>query len=209
MKLVSIAGIQRATVYSPNHVGNDAAIFRLRPVGSRKPAIKKICIRNRSSLVMVLKRKWQWPCFAIFNRWRNYKDFRSKGCLAINSAFGIENTRENDALADGARCLIRKVIMNTHDDVSDYIPEGESFMPCWVKGAIFMPYTVRMFLMFAHGKNLSVCFSEYALEEYSVLWLTNTWRVIWLRFYGVAGNKFLSMVLSFNENHSKFGHRSY
>lgn len=27
MKLVSIAGIQRATVYSPNHVGNDAAIF--------------------------------------------------------------------------------------------------------------------------------------------------------------------------------------
>lgn len=45
---------------------------------------------------------------------------------------------------------------------------------------IFMPYTVRMFLCSHTGRTyrfaLWICFKE----EYSVLWLTNTWRVIWL-----------------------------
>ena len=140
MKLVSIAGIQRATVYSPNHVGNDAAIFSATARWLEKAGYQVNMYTEQEFLSNGIEEKVAMTMLRNLQSMKKLQDFESKGCLAINSAFGIENcTREKMTrlLMEHEVPHPKSYIMNTHDDVSDYIPEGESFMPCWVKRGDF------------------------------------------------------------------------
>lgn len=104
MKLVSIAGIQRATVYSPNHVGNDAAIFSATARWLEKAGYQVNMYTEQEFLSNGIEEKVAMTMLRNLQSMKKLQDFESKGCLAINSARYRElYARKDDALADGAR----------------------------------------------------------------------------------------------------------
>ncbi len=95
MAEITIAGIMRAGAYSPNHIGNDAAIFNAAADHLRKRG----CIVNIYSEEQFIADEVTEP--VIVNMCREMKsihklqELEQKGALVINSGFGIENcTRE-------------------------------------------------------------------------------------------------------------------
>ena len=95
MAEIKIAGIMRAGAYSPNHIGNDAAIFNVVAEQLRKRG----CEVNVYSEEELISGKVTEPI--IVNMCREQRsiailqELEDKGSLVINSGYGIENcTRE-------------------------------------------------------------------------------------------------------------------
>lgn len=211
MKLVSIAGIQRATVYSPNHVGNDAAIFSATARWLEKAGYQVNMYTEQEFLSNGIEEKVAMTMLRNLQSMKKLQDFESKGCLAINSAFGIENcTREKMTrlLMEHEVPHPKSYIMNTHDDVSDYISEGESFMPCWVKRGDFHAIHREDVSYVRTREELIGLLSEYALRGIQRAVVNEHLKGDLVKFYGVAGTNFFHWFYPFNENHSKFGHEA-
>ena len=95
MAEINIAGIMRAGAYSPNHIGNDAAIFNAVADQLRKRG----CIVNIYSEEQFNNGQVNEP--VIINMCREMKSIQrlqqleDESVLVINSGYGIENcTRE-------------------------------------------------------------------------------------------------------------------
>ena len=95
MSEIIIAGIMRAGAYSPNHIGNDAAIFNATADQLRKRGcavniysedqFNKGLVKERIILNMCREQ-------ASIKRLQQLED---DGCIVVNSGYGIENcTRE-------------------------------------------------------------------------------------------------------------------
>ena len=90
-----IAGIMRAGAYSPNHIGNDAAIFNAVAEQLRKRGcIVTVYSEEQFNSGLVKER-------IILNMCREQQSIKrlqemeDDGCIVINSGYGIENcTRE-------------------------------------------------------------------------------------------------------------------
>ena len=92
---MTIAGIRRGNRFSPNHIGNDAAIFSLTAEHLRESGCQVNEYIESDLLLHDLKEK------AIFNMVRGWKsiyklqELEDQGHIVINSGYGIENcTRE-------------------------------------------------------------------------------------------------------------------
>ena len=95
MAEIKIAGIMRAGAYSPNHIGNDAAIFNIMADQLRKRGyevntyseeqLNAGCVKERIIVNMCREQR-------SIARLQQLED---DGALVINSGYGIENcTRE-------------------------------------------------------------------------------------------------------------------
>ena len=92
---IKIAGIMRAGAYSPNHIGNDAAIFNIVADQLRKRGCEVSIYSEEQFIAGEVKEK------IIVNMCREQQSIaklqqlEDAGCLVINSGYGIENcTRE-------------------------------------------------------------------------------------------------------------------
>ena len=92
---VKIAAVLRAGVYSPNHIGNDAAILNAAADALRKRGCRVNIYSEEQFLKIDLEEE------IILNMCRGRKSIEKlesledAGCLVINSGYGIENcTRE-------------------------------------------------------------------------------------------------------------------
>lgn len=95
MSKLTIAGIRRENQFSPNHIGNDAAIFSL-TVQHLRDLGCEVNEYIESDLII-----HQFEETAIFNMVRNWtsihklQQMEDQGYTVINSGYGIENcTRE-------------------------------------------------------------------------------------------------------------------
>ena len=88
---MTIAGIRRGNQFSPNHIGNDAAIFSLTAEHLGKLGCKVNEYIESDLLLQDLNEK------AIFNMVRDWKsihklqELEDNGHIVINSGYGIEN----------------------------------------------------------------------------------------------------------------------
>ncbi|MDE6628074.1 MAG: hypothetical protein K2K36_01760, partial [Muribaculaceae bacterium] len=139
MKDKKIAGIMRAGAYSPNHIGNDAAIFNL-TVDHLRQAGYEVNVYSEEQL-----RQGAVTEPVIVNMCREAASIRilqqkeQEGALVINSGFGIDNcTREKmTRLLLGAGVPYPESLMvGTDENVADRLEEG-GFIPCWIKRGDF------------------------------------------------------------------------
>lgn len=201
-----IAGVQRHTVYSPNHVGNDAAIFaavadNLRRAGNEVNIYTELdyiagrgteqyifnMVRSRAALVRLQKQE-------------------REGAVVVNSGFGIENcTREKMTL------LLEKngipsphsVVLNVTDDVPQSMQDG--FEPCWVKRADFHAIHKEDVTYVRNLKELKEVMNEYALRGINRVVINEHLTGDLIKFYGVNGTGFFYWFYPYNLKHSKFG----
>ncbi len=200
----------RAGAYSPNHIGNDAAIFNataehLRKRGCEVTVYSEEQFRNADIQEDV-----------ILNMCRERESIRKlicleeEGCLVINSGYGIENcTRERMTriLIGNGIPYPESLIVNTNEDVRPEL-ERAGFGPCWIKRGDFHAM---------HKEDVSYCrHTEEAQEMLHEYFYRGIGRAVinrhlvgdLVKFYGVSGQPFFHWFYPFDEGHSKYGYEA-
>ncbi len=206
-----IAGVMRAGAYSPNHIGNDAAIFNvvadhLRKRGCEVTVYSEEQFQNteiEEPVIMNMCREQ-----ASILKLQALED--AGGKLVINSGHGIENcTRERMT-----RLLLREgipypdsLIVNTNEDVRPEL-ERAGFTSCWIKRGDFHAM---------HKEDVSYCrHIEEAQDVLHEYYYRGIRRAVinrhlvgdLVKFYGVQGDPFFYWFYPFDEGHSKYGYEA-
>lgn len=207
---IKIAGVMRAGAYSPNHIGNDAAIFNAAAEHLRKRG----CEVNIYSEEKFREMEISEPI--ILNMCREQASIsklqalEDEGCLVINSGFGIENcTRERMTriLLGNKIPYPDSLIVNTNENVIDDL-KNAGFSSCWIKRGDFHAM---------HKEDVSYCrHPEEAQEVLHEYFYRGIQRAVinrhlvgdLIKFYGVSGQPFFYWFYPFDEGHSKYGHEA-
>lgn len=200
----------RAGAYSPNHIGNDAAIFnaaadQLRKRGCEVSVYSEEQFRNsdiEEDIVLNMCREQ--------DSIRKLISLEEKDKLVINSGYGIENcTRERMTrmLVGNGIPYPESIIVNTNEDVRPEL-ERAAFGACWIKRGDFHAM---------HKEDVSYCrHIEEAQEVLHEYFYRGIGRAVinrhlvgdLVKFYGVSGQPFFHWFYPFDEGHSKYGYEA-
>lgn len=207
MSDIKIAGVMRAGAYSPNHIGNDAAIFNATAEHLRKRGCEvNIYSEEQFQMADIQEATVLNMCReqASILKLQNLED---QGRLVINSGYGIENcTRERMTrmLLGNGIPYPKSLIVNTNEDVRKELKEG-GFNSCWIKRGDFHAI---------HKEDISFCRhieeAQETLHEYYYRGIRRAVINIHLegdlvKFYGVRGEPFFFWFYPFDMGHSKYG----
>lgn len=210
MAEIKIAGVMRAGAYSPNHIGNDAAIFNASADRLRKRGYEVTIYSEQQFVESDIHED------VILNMCREQASIRKlmtleeEGRLVINSGFGIENcTRERMTrlLLGNGIPYPESLMVNTNEDVRAEL-EASGFGPCWIKRGDFHAM---------HKEDVSYCrHIEEAQEMLHEYYYRGIGRAVinrhligdLVKFYGVQGEDFFHWFYPYDEGHSKYGHEA-
>ena len=203
----TITGIWRSTVFSPNHIGNDAAIFdgvadfikeKGYPVTiyteqemlslSENPARVFTMLRKPEAI----KRMQQWEL---------------EGCRCVNSAFGIENcgrSRMTRLLIDNQIPYPDSVVLQTNKQVKSLL-EQHGFTSCWIKRGDYHALHREDVTYARNPEEVQNLLAEYALRGIDKVVINAHSEGDLIKFYGVKGTSFFHWFYPYKYNHSKFG----
>lgn len=207
MAEIKIAGVMRAGAYSPNHIGNDAAIFMA------------VCdqLRKRGCTVRVLSEE-EFQADAVEERYvldmcrerasiQKLERLEEEGRLVVNSGFGIENcTRERMTrlLTGNGFPHPRSLMVDTNENIRPALEEA-GITRCWIKRGDFHAM---------HKEDVSFCrHPEEAQEVLHEFYYRGITRAVinehlegdLVKFYGVEGTDFFYWFYPFDAGHGKYG----
>lgn len=210
MAEIKIAGIMRAGAYSPNHIGNDAAIFNVVAEQLRKRGCEVNVYSEDELIAGKVNEK------IIVNMCREQKSIailqekEDAGALVINSGYGIENcTRERMT-----RILIasdipypESIIVNTNEVIRDKLT-GAGFSQAWIKRGDFHAMHKEDVSYVRHPEEAQEVLQEYFLRGIKRAVINRHLVGDLIKFYGVQGTPFFFWFYPFDEGHSKYGHEA-
>ena len=210
MAEIEIAGIMRAGAYSPNHIGNDAAIFNATAEQLRKRGyVVNIYSEEQFNAGeikedVVLNMCREQASIAKLQRMEDV------GKLIINSGYGIENcTRERMTriLLGNGIPYPDSLIVNT-DEVIKPLLKKSGFKSCWIKRGDFHAMHKEDVSYVRHPEEAQEVLQEYFLRgiKRAVINVHLTGDLV--KFYGVKGSPFFFWFYPFDEGHSKYGHEA-
>ena len=210
MAEITIAGIMRAGAYSPNHIGNDTAIFnavadQLRKRGCIVNVYSEEQFNNSGVEEKVIINMCREQ--ASIARLQRYED---EGRLVINSGYGIENcTRERMTriLLGNDIPYPESLIVNTDEAVKGQLKKA-GFQNCWIKRGDFHAMHKEDVSYVRHPEEAQEVLQEYFLRgiKRAVINVHLTGDLV--KFYGVRGTPFFFWFYPFDEGHSKYGHEA-
>ena len=210
MAEITIAGIMRAGAYSPNHIGNDAAIFNAVAENLRKRG----CIVNIYSEDQFIAGNVTENI--IVNMCREQKSIallqkmEDEGRIVINSGYGIENcTRERmTRILIGSNIPYPESLMvNTNEGVKDAL-EKAGFTQCWIKRGDFHAMHKEDVSFVRHPQEAQELLQEYFLRGINRAVINKHLEGDLVKFYGVQGSPFFFWFYPFDLGHSKYGHEA-
>lgn len=208
MAEIKIAGVMRAGAYSPNHIGNDAAIFNATAEHLRKRGCIVNVYNEEQFRNSVIEEEIILNMCREMESIKKLQALEEEGRLVINSGFGIENcTRERMTriLLGNGIPYPESLIVNTNEDVRPDL-EKAGFSSCWIKRGDFHAM---------HKEDVSYCrHLEEAQEVLHEYFYRGIKRAVinrhlvgdLIKFYGVSGQDFFYWFYPFDEGHSKYGH---
>ena len=201
MAQIRIAGIMRAGDYSPNHIGNDAAIFN----GVAEQLRRRGCEVELMSEEEFKKRTPDQPIIINMCREKDsvkkLQELEDTGRIVINSGYGIENcTRERMTLIMAGNSLPTpdSLIVNTNEKVMDDLTE-KKIGACWVKRGDYHS---------KHKEDVTYCrHPEEAQEVLHEFFYRGIKRAVinrhlvgdLIKFYGVVGTPFFHWLYTRDE----------
>jgi hypothetical protein len=194
-------------VFSPNHVGNDSAIFHF----TAKELRRLGCTVNEYA-ESVLAEDDIGERF-IFNMVRDglsvkkLQRYENEGRVVVNSAYGIENcTRERMTrlLLAGGIPYPESLIVATKDDLTAAF-EQVGFHNCWVKRGDFHAIHREDVTYVRNREEAQGIVEEYAIRGIRSAVINRHLVGDLIKFYGVAGTDFFYWFYPSPEHHSKFG----
>ena len=207
MAEIVIAGIMRAGAYSPNHIGNDAAIFNATADQLRKRG----CTVNIYSEDQFISGKVSERI--ILNMCREQESIHllqkmvDEGRIVINSGYGIENcTRERMT-----RILIGNnipypdsIIVNTNEAVIDELKKA-GINNCWIKRGDFHAMHKEDVSYARHAEEAQEVLQEYFYRGISRAVINRHLVGDLIKFYGIHNSPFFFWFYPFDDGHSKYG----
>lgn len=210
MSEIKIAGVMRAGAYSPNHIGNDAAIFNLVAEHLRKRGCTVTVYSEEQLIAGNVKEN------IIVNMCREQRSIRllqeleDKGAIVINSGYGIENcTRERMTriLVGSNIPYPESLIVNTDEGVKDTLSKS-GFSNCWIKRGDFHAMHKEDVSYVRHPEEAQEVLQEYFLRGIKRAVINRHLVGDLIKFYGVADTPFFYWFYPFDEGHSKYGHEA-
>lgn len=210
MKQLIIAGVRRGSIYSPNHIGNDAAVFEATVNELRASG----CIVNEYTEDEFKKK--DIPEKIIFNMARNFEtisklqQLEDAGYLVINSGYGIQNCmREQmtNLLIQNNIPHPESIVVDTDKDATDRLTALNT-TNFWLKRADC--HAIHREDV-AYAGNIEIALNlleEFHLRGINRAVINKHLKGDLLKFYGIYGSEFFYWFYPGDENHSKFGHES-
>lgn len=207
---IKIAGVMRAGAYSPNHIGNDAAIFNLTTEHLRKRGCEvKVYSEEQFATANIDER----VIVAMCREQRSIKrlqELESAGALVINSGFGIENcTRERMTriLVGSNIPYPESLIVDTDEVVKDRLVKAH-FTQCWIKRGDFHAMHKEDVSYVRHPEEAQEVLQEYFLRGIKRAVINRHLPGDLIKFYGVRDTPFFYWFYPFDAGHSKYGHEA-
>ena len=210
MSDIVIAGIMRAGAYSPNHIGNDAAIFNATAEQLRKRGCEVNVYSEEQFIAGKVSER------IILNMCREQRSIQllqrkeDEGCLVINSGYGIENcTRERMTriLLGSNIPYPESLIVNTNEAVKPALKES-GFTACWIKRGDFHAMHKEDVSYCRHIEEAQEVLQEYFYRGIKRAGINKHLPGDLIKFYGVKGSPFFYWFYPFDEGHSKYGHEA-
>lgn len=210
MSDIKIAGVMRAGAYSPNHIGNDAAIFNATADELRKRG----CEVNIYSEEQFCKE--DIPERIILNMCREQESIaklqrlEDEGRLVINSGYGIENcTRERMTrlLMGNGVPYPDSLIVNTNENVADDL-RNAGYSSCWIKRGDFHAMHKEDVSYCRHPEEAQEMLHEYFYRGIKRAVINRHLVGDLVKFYGISGQPFFFWFYPFDEGHSKYGYEA-
>lgn len=200
----------RAGAYSPNHIGNDAAIFNIVADQLRKRG----CEVNVYSEEQLIADKVTEPIIVNMCReMRSIAKLQEKedhGALVINSGYGIENcTRERMTriLVGSNIPYPESLIVDTNEGIREKLIKN-GFNQCWIKRGDFHAMHKEDVSYVRHPEEAQEVLQEYFLRGIKRAVINRHLVGDLIKFYGVQGTPFFFWFYPFDEGHSKYGHEA-
>ncbi|MCE7064227.1 hypothetical protein [Dyadobacter sp. CY326] len=207
MSELNILGVPRNRKFSPNHIGNDDAIFSL----TAKKLEKLGCKVTISFEDDFLKNEniAEQKIFTMARQKEVVKKLQTleaNGTQIINSAFGIENcfrTNLTYALSQNNIPVAESYIVPTNytgDDVFDAIT-GKGY---WIKRGDFHAIHKEDVSFAASREEAREILREYALRDIPDAVISKHLIGDLVKFYGVSGTDFFFWFYPYDNNHHKY-----
>ncbi len=207
MDRLTIAGIRRGNQFSPNHIGNDAAIFSLTANHLRDAGYivneyieSDLLVRGiHEPFIFNMVRDWQ--SIHLLQQWEK------EGRCVVNSGFGIENcTREKMTrlLMDNHISHPASIILDTDKDPREAL-EQAGFDNCWIKRGDFHAIHREDVTYVRNADEACSILKEYAIRSIPTAVINEHLTGDLVKFYGVTGTDFFYWFYPSNMHHSKFG----
>jgi len=207
MREKTIAGIRRGNQFSPNHVGNDAAIFSLTAEHLRKKGYR---VNEYTESDLTTKDLQENFLFNMVRDWtsiRKLQRLEDAGRIVINSGYGIENCSREKMLNLFINANIaypRSIILSTDEDPVPALKDA-GFSNCWIKRGDFHAIHREDVTYVRHTEEAQDILKEYAIRGIKKAVINEHLVGDLLKFYGVAGTDFFYWFYPSDLNHSKFG----
>ena len=207
---IKIAGVMRAGAYSPNHIGNDAAIFNAVAEQLRKRGCEvnvyseeQFMSGNVTEHIILNMCREQGAIKLLQQR-------EDAGDIVVNSGYGIENcTRERMTriLLGSGIPYPESLIVNTNEGVRDALV-GAGMTSCWIKRGDFHAMHKEDVSYVRHPEEAQEVLQEYFLRGIKRAVINRHLEGDLVKFYGVADTSFFFWFYPFDEGHSKYGHEA-
>ena len=197
----------RAGAYSPNHIGNDAAIFNATADQLRKRG----CVVNIYSEEQFNSGKVTEKI--ILNMCREQASIKrlqeeeDRGSIVINSGYGIENcTRERMTriLLGNNIPYPDSIIVDTDEAVVAKLSQA-NINNCWIKRGDFHAMHKEDVSYVRHAEEAQEVLHEYFYRGIKRAVINRHLVGDLIKFYGIRNSPFFYWFYPFDEGHSKYG----
>lgn len=207
MSKKNIAGIRRGNQFSPNHIGNDAAIFSLtvRQLEAYGCTVKEYI--ESDLLLRELDESYIFNMARDWNSIRKLQRLEDQGRIVLNSAYGIENcTRERMTrlLIDNNIAHPESLIFSTQDDPRTAMEEA-GLSNSWVKRGDFHAVHREDVTYVRNRDEAYSILKEFAIRGIPSAVVNEHLTGDLVKFYGVKGTGFFYWFYPSSNHHSKFG----
>ena len=205
---IKIAGIMRAGAFSPNHIGNDSAIFNIVAEQLRKRG----CIVNVYSEEQFISSGVNESI--IVNMCREPRSIEllqkleDNGALVINSGYGIENcVRERMAriLLGSNIPYPESIIVSTDEAIRDTLVKAH-ISRCWLKRGDSHTMHNEDVTYVRHPEEAQEILQEYFLRGIKRAVINRHLDGELIKFYGITGTSFFYWLSAKNSSTDRRSH---
>ena len=205
MALIKIAGIMRAGVFSPNHIGNDAAIFNFVAEQLRKRGCEVNVYSEEQFIAGAVDEH------IILNMCREMRSIEllqrreDAGDLVINSGYGIENCireRMTRILLGSGIEYPESIIVNTDEAVIARLKKMK-IDRCWIKRGESHSLHHEDVCYARHAEEAQELLQEFFLRGIKKAVINRHLDGELVKFYGVEGSPFFYTFYPFRQQHGK------
>ena len=207
MASIKIAAISRAGIFSPNHVGNDAAILHSTVEQLRRRGCEVRLYNEEQFLATDVQEEIILDMCRTQSSLEKLQHLEDEGRLVINSGYAIENcTREKMTrlLLSNGIPYPDSIIVDTDADAREQL-RSAGFERCWVKRGEFHAIHHEDVAFCRHADAVQDMLHEFFYRGIRRAVINRHLDGDLVKFYGLADDSFFYWFYPLECHHSKYG----